>query len=44
MVISASIGFVILLPILLFRQYKKSFGFWFLLGLAIVVVLWWVLL
>ena len=44
MVISASIGFVVLLPVRLFRQYKKSFGFWLMLGLAIVVVLWWVMM
>ncbi len=41
MVISASIGFLVFLPVRIFRQYKKSFGFWFLLGLAIFGVLWW---
>ena len=43
MVIFASIGFLVFLPIRLFRQYKKSFAFWFLVGLAIVGVLWWLL-
>ncbi len=43
MVIFASIVFLVFLPIRLFRQYKKSFGFWFLVGLAIVGVWWWLL-
>ena len=41
MVISASIGFLVFLPVRLFRQYKKSFGFWFLVGLGIFGLLWW---
>ena len=40
MVISASIGFLVFLPVRLFQQYKKSFGFWFLVGLLMVGVLW----
>ncbi len=39
--IFAGVGFLVSLPIRLLQRFKKFWLFWFLVGLAIVLIVWW---